>query len=345
MRKLNIIIPVVIIAIIAALSSIYIVDEREKALVLRFGQIKQVREEAGIGFKIPLLDEVVRYDDRILSLETPMIEVTPADDRRLEVDAFVLYRIADVRQFREALGVDGGRQAEIQLNGILDGQIRAVLGSQGVTSNTILSPERSALMDQIRERSDARAQALGLDVVDVRLRQTNLPEQNFDATLQRMIAERAREATDERARGREAALRVTALADRTYEEMLSEARRDARITEGEADAERNKIFAQAYSKNVEFFEFYRSLSAYEEALTGENSSMVLSPDSQFFNYLGFNNDNNPLNAPIDNDAANDNAANNDAANSNAANSNAANNDAANSNAANSNAVNSNAVNN
>ena len=248
-----------------------------------------------------------------------MIEVTPADDRRLEVDAFVLYRIADVRQFREALGVDGGRQAEIQLNGILDGQIRAVLGSQGVTSNTILSPERSALMDQIRERSDARAQALGLDVVDVRLRQTNLPEQNFDATLQRMIAERAREATDERARGREAALRVTALADRTYEEMLSEARRDARITEGEADAERNKIFAQAYSKNVEFFEFYRSLSAYEEALTGENSSMVLSPDSQFFNYLGFNNDNNPLNASINNDAANDNAVNNDAANSNAVN--------------------------
>ena len=345
MRKLNIIIPVVIIAIIAAFSSIYIVDEREKALVLRFGQIKQVREEAGIGFKIPLLDEVVRYDDRILSLETPMIEVTPADDRRLEVDAFVLYRIADVRQFREALGVDGGRQAEIQLNGILDGQIRAVLGSQGVTSNTILSPERSALMDQIRERSDARAQALGLDVVDVRLRQTNLPEQNFDATLQRMIAERAREATDERARGREAALRVTALADRTYEEMLSEARRDARITEGEADAERNKIFAQAYSKNVEFFEFYRSLSAYEEALTGENSSMVLSPDSQFFNYLGFNNDNNPLNAPINNDVANDNAANNDAANSNAVNNNAANSNAANdSNAVNNNAANSNAVN-
>ena len=189
-------------------------------------------------------------------------------------------------------------------------------------------------MDQIRERSDARAQALGLDVVDVRLRQTNLPEQNFDATLQRMIAERAREATDERARGREAALRVTALADRTYEEMLSEARRDARITEGEADAERNKIFAQAYSKNVEFFEFYRSLSAYEEALTGENSSMVLSPDSQFFNYLGFNNDNNPLNAPINNDVANDNAANNDAANSNAVNNNAANDNAVNSNAVN-----------
>ncbi len=286
MSKLNIIIPVIVIAVVGVLSSIFIVDEREKALVLRFGQIKQVREDAGIGFKIPLLDEVVRYDDRILSLETPMIEVTPADDRRLEVDAFVLYRIVDVRQFRQALGTDGARQAEIQLNGILDGQIRAVLGSQGVTSNTILSPERSALMDQIRERSDARAQALGLDVVDVRLRQTNLPEQNFDATLQRMIAERAREATDERARGREAAQRVTALADRTYEEILSEARRDARITEGEADAARNKIFAEAYSKDAEFFEFYRSLSAYEEALKGENSTMVMSPDSEFFNYLG-----------------------------------------------------------
>jgi membrane protease subunit HflC len=285
MKKTGFLIPIVVIVVAALLSSIFIVDEREKALVLRFGQIKQVREEPGLGFKLPLLDEVVRFEDRILTLETPMIEVTPADDRRLEVDAFVLYRISDIRQFRQALGSDGERQAEIQLNGILDGQIRAVLGSQGVTSDTILSPERSALMDQIQERTDQRAQALGLTVVDVRLRQTNLPEQNFDATLQRMIAERDREATDERARGREAAQRVTALADRTYEEILSEARRDARITEGEADAERNKIFAQAYSKDPEFFEFYRSLSAYEMALQGQNSTMVMSPDSEFFNYL------------------------------------------------------------
>ena len=285
MRALNYLIPIVAVIFAVAMSSIYIVDEREKALVLRFGQIKQVRVDAGIGFKMPLLDEVVRFEDRILTLETDLIEVTPADDRRLEVDAFVLYRISDVVQFRQALGTDGERQASIQLKGILDGQIRAVLGAQGVTSNTILSPERSALMDQIRELSDARAAALGLDVVDVRLRQTNLPEQNFDATLQRMIAEREREATDERARGREAAQRVTALADRTYEEILSEARRDARIIEGEADAERNKIFAEAYGQNPEFFEFYRSLTAYEIALQGKNSTMVMSPDSEFFNYL------------------------------------------------------------
>ncbi len=285
MGKTKFLFPILVVAVVVALSSIFIVDEREKALVLRFGQIKQVRVEPGLGFKVPMLDEVVRYEDRILSLETPVIEVTPADDRRLEVDAFVLYRIADVRQFRQALAAGGEREAAIQLNDILDGQIRAVLGSQGVTSNTILSPERAGLMNQIRNRADSRAKALGLEVVDVRLRQTNLPEQNFDATLQRMIAEREREATDERARGREAAQRVTATADRTYEEILSEARRDARIIEGEADAERNKIFAQAYAQDAEFFEFYRSLAAYEHSLTGSNSSMVLSPDSEFFNYL------------------------------------------------------------
>ncbi len=285
MNKLNLLIPIVVIVVAAMLSSIFVVDEREKVLVLRFGQIKQVRTEPGLGFKVPLVDEVARYEDRIQSLETPVIEVTPADDRRLRIDAFVLYRIDDLVQYRQAVGAGGENRAANDLSGILESQIRAVLGSQGVTSNTILSPERSALMDQIRQRSDARANALGLKVVDVRLRQTNLPEQNFDATLQRMIAEREREATDERARGREAAQRVTALADRTYEEILSEARRDARIIEGEADANRNRIFADAYSKDAEFFEFYRSLAAYEESLKGSNSTMVLSPDSEFFNYL------------------------------------------------------------
>ncbi|MDC0136617.1 protease modulator HflC [Sulfitobacter sp.] len=285
MNKLNFLLPVVAIVGAALLSSIFVVDEREKALVLRFGQIKQVRTEPGLGFKVLMIDEVVRFEDRILSLETPLIEVTPSDDRRLEIDAFVLYRIDDIVQYRQAIGSGGEARAANDLSGILESQIRAVLGSQGVTSNTILSPERSELMDQIRVRADARANALGLAVVDVRLRQTNLPEQNFDATLQRMIAEREREATDERARGREAAQRVTALADRTFEEIISEATRDARIIEGEADAERNRIFAEAYSKDPEFFEFYRSLAAYEQSLLGTNTSMVLSPDSEFFNYL------------------------------------------------------------
>lgn len=278
-------IPVVILAVAGLLSSLFIVDERERALVLRFGQIKQVVTEPGLGFKVPLIDEVVRYEDRILSLETNVIEVTPADDRRLLVDAFVLWRIEDVVQFRQAVSVGGLREADRQLRDIMNSQIRAVLGSDGVTSNTILSPERAELMSRIRDQADRRAAALGVSVRDVRLRQTNLPEQNFAATLARMIAEREREATDERARGREAASRVRAQADRTYEEILSESTRDARIIEGEADAERNRIFAEAYQQDANFFEFYRSLAAYEISLKGSNSTMVLTPDSEFFNYL------------------------------------------------------------
>jgi membrane protease subunit HflC len=270
---------------VVGLMSLFIVDEREKVLVLRFGQIKQVKTDPGLGFKFPWLDQVVRFEDRILQLETPLIEVTPADDRRLEVDAFVMYRITDIVQFRQALGAGGEREASIQLNDILDGQIRAVLGADGVTSNAILSPERARLMESIRVATQVRAADLGLDVVDVRLRQTNLPEQNFDATLQRMIAEREREATDERARGREAAQRVTAVADRTYEELLSEARKDGLIIEGEADAERTKILAQAFGADPEFFDFYRSLRAYETSITAENSTLVIPPDHEFLNYL------------------------------------------------------------
>lgn len=285
MNRLTISLGAVVVLLLLILSSLFIVDERQKVLVLRFGQIKQVITEPGLGFKLPLFDEVVPFDDRVLSLETPVIEVTPADDRRLEVDAFVLYRITDIVQFRQALGGGGELQAAIQLGDILDGQIRAVLGADGVTSNIILSSERAALMENIRTQADFRAKDIGLSVVDVRLRQTNLPEQNFDATLQRMIAEREREAADERARGREAAQKVIAGADRTYEELLSVARRDARIIEGEADAERNRIFAEAYGKDPEFFEFYRSLTAYESSLKGENSSIILSPNSEFFNYL------------------------------------------------------------
>ena len=270
---------------VVGLMSLFIVDEREKVLVLRFGQIKQVKTEPGLGFKFPWLDQVVRFEDRILQLETPLIEVTPADDRRLEVDAFVMYRIADIVQFRQALGAGGEREASIQLNDILDGQIRAVLGADGVTSNAILSPERANLMESIRVATQVRAADLGLSVVDVRLRQTNLPEQNFDATLQRMIAEREREATDERARGREAAQRVTAVADRTYEELLSEARKDGLIIEGEADAERTKILAKAFGADPEFFDFYRSLRAYETSITAENSTLVIPPDHEFLTYL------------------------------------------------------------
>ena len=278
-----------VVAVVGVLSSIFIVDEREKVLVLQFGQIKQVKTDPGLGFKIPFIQEVVRYDGRILSLDTPAIEVTPSDDRRLVVDAFARYRIGntdeDVIQFRQAVGPGGVRFAEDRLASILIDDIRGVLGAEGVTSNTILSEERSELMNRIRANADAEAASLGLDVVDVRLKQTNLPDQNLAATFDRMRAEREREATDERARGAEAAQRVQAQADRTVVEIVSEANREAEIVRGEADARRNAIFAEAYGADEDFFRFYRSLTAYERAIRGSNSTLVITPDSEFFEFL------------------------------------------------------------
>ncbi|GAA5071080.1 protease modulator HflC [Roseibacterium beibuensis] len=284
MKRLAYLVPVLVLGLAVLSSSIFVVDERQRALVLQFGQIRQVIEEPGLNFKLPFFQEVVYYDDRILSLDTAEIEVTPSDDRRLVIDAFARYRINDVVQFRQAVGVGGLRAGEDRLEGIINPTIRAVLGSDGVTSNTILSPERAALMDQITEQARARAAVLGLEVLDVRLKQTNLPAQNLEATFARMRAEREREATDEIARGNEAAQRVRAQADRTVVELTSEAQREAEITRGEADAERNRIFADAFGQDPEFFEFYRSMTAYERALRN-NTTMVITPDSEFFEYL------------------------------------------------------------
>ena len=283
MRKSSIFLPIVVLAIITALSAVFIVDEREKALVLQFGKVIKVKEEPGLGFKIPLIQEVVRYDDRILSRDIDPLEVTPLDDRRLVVDAFARYRIVDVEQFRQAVGVGGIASAEDRLDSILRSETRETLGS--VSSNDILSSDRAALMLQIRNKAIIEAEKLGIELIDVRLKRTDLPRQNLDATFARMRAEREREAADEIARGNEAAQRVRAQADRTQVEIVSDANRQAEITRGEADAKQNAIFNQAFGADTEFFEFYRSLNAYRKALKGSNSSMVMSPDSEFFNYL------------------------------------------------------------
>ncbi|OWU79356.1 protease modulator HflC [Phaeobacter sp. 22II1-1F12B] len=284
MRKSTILLPVIFVLVVGLLSSVFIVDEREKALVLQFGRVVSVKEEPGLAFKIPLIQEVVRYDDRILSRDIEPLEITPLDDRRLVVDAFARYRISDVNRFRQAVGAGGITAAESRLDSILRAETREVLGS--VSSSDILSSDRAALMLRIRNNAIAAARALGVEIIDVRLKSTDLPSQNLAATFDRMRAEREREATDERARGNEAAQRIRAQADRTVVELVSEAQREAEIVRGEADALRNGIFAEAFGRDPEFFEFYRSLTAYSRALRGENSSMVLSPDSEFFNYLG-----------------------------------------------------------
>ena len=283
MKRLPILGGVLIVIAFLASSSIYIVDEREKALVLQFGQVKAEQEDPGLYFKIPFIQEVVTYDDRILSLDTLPLEVTPLDDRRLVVDAFARYRIADVKQFRQAVGTGGVASADSRLERIINASLRDVLGS--VTSNEILSEGRVALMNRIRDLAASESENLGIEVVDVRIKRADLPAQNLEATFARMRAEREREAADERARGKEAAQVVRAAADRTAVELVSEAQRDSDIIRGEADGARNAIFAKAFSKDPEFFAFYRSLAAYEESLKGENTTLVLSPESEFFDFL------------------------------------------------------------
>ena len=286
MRSTTYILPVIVLALAGVLSSIFIVDEREKALVLQFGRLVDIKDEPGLAFKIPLIQEVIRYDNRILSRDIPQLQVTPSDDRRLEVNAFARYRITDVEQFRQATGAGGDQAIEVagrRLDSILRSETREVLGT--VSSNDILSSDRAALMLRIRNGAIAEARSLGIEVIDVRLKRTDLPNANLAATFSRMQAEREREAADEIARGNEAAQRVRAQADRTRVEITSDASRQAEIIRGEADAQRNAIFAEAYGADQEFFEFYRSLNAYRGALTGNNTSMVMSPDSEFFNYL------------------------------------------------------------
>ena len=283
MRRISYLIPALVVILVLALSSVFIVDERNKALVLQFGRVVAVKEEPGLSFKVPFIQNVVYYEDRILSSVIDPLEVTPLDDRRLVVDAFTRYRISDVNQFREAVGTGGELAAEGRLDGILRNELREVLGS--VSSNDILSSDRALLMERILSGAIVKGRAIGIEVIDVRLKRTDLPRANLDATFARMRAEREREAADEIARGNEAAQRVRALADRTEVEIVSDARRDAEIIRGEADAERNAIFANAFGEDPEFFEFYRSLTAYKNALQGKNSTMVISPDSEFFDYL------------------------------------------------------------
>ncbi|MBB5516114.1 membrane protease subunit HflC [Rubricella aquisinus] len=286
MKALPIIAIAGVVALVVIVSSLFIVDEREEVIVTQFGQVRAVKTEPGLAFKLPFIQEVNRYDARIQSLDTAPLEVTPLDDRRLVVESFARWRISDVERFRLAVGQSGDaalRSGAQRLERIVTAETRGVLGT--VASDAILSVDRVALMARIRDAAFAEAQSLGIDVIDVRIKSAELPEQNLAATFGRMQAERQREAEDERARGREAATRIRSQAERTAVEIVSSAVRDAEIIRGEADAERNRVFAEAFGQDPEFFAFYRSLTAYERSLQGENSTLVISPDSQFFEYL------------------------------------------------------------
>ncbi len=283
MRRLPILLALLVAVGFVLLSSIYTVDEREKAMVLQFGQVRDIREEPGLAFKLPFIQNVVYYDARIQGLDTNALEVTPLDDRRLIVDAFARWRIDDVSQFRRAVGVGGMTAATQRLEAILNANVREALGA--VRSEAVLSADRVGLMNRIRDASIQEARALGVSIIDVRIKRADLPEQNLVATFDRMKAEREREAADERARGNEAAQRLRAQADRTAIEIVSEAERDAQVIRGEADAERNRVLADAFNANPEFFAFMRSMEAYRTSLRSDNATLMIEPDSAFFDYL------------------------------------------------------------
>jgi modulator of FtsH protease HflC len=267
-------------------SSIFVVNERQQAIVLRFGEIVDVKKDPGLYFKLPFgffeADNVQIIDDRILRFDLDDIRVQVSGGKFYEVDAFVAYRISDARTFRQA--VSGSVQlAEQRLRTRLDAALRRVYGVRGFES--ALSEERAAMMREVADQLRPDATSLGLQVEDVRIRRTDLTQEVSQQTFDRMKAERLAEAERLRARGREAAQRIRARADREVVEIIAEARKESEILRGEGEAQRNAVFADAFQRDPGFFEFYRSMNAYGAALQGTGTTMVLSPSSEFFRFF------------------------------------------------------------
>jgi len=285
-NRLPIIAVVAVILLIGLFSSFFIVNERQQAIVLRFGQIVDVKTEPGIYFKAPFgfleADNVQIIEDRILRFDLDNIRVQVSGGKFYEVDAFVAYRIEDPRTFRQTVSGDV-TLAEQRLRTRLDAALRRVYGLRGFES--ALSEERASMMREVRDQLRPDATSLGLEIQDVRIRRTDLTQEVSQQTYDRMKAERLAEAERLRARGREAAQRIRARADREVVEIVAEARKESEILRGEGEAERNGIFADAFTRDPSFFEFYRSMAAYSSALENSGTTMVLSPNSEFFKYF------------------------------------------------------------
>ncbi|MEM1317039.1 MAG: protease modulator HflC [Pseudomonadota bacterium] len=285
-NRLTALLGAVAVVILLLWSSFFVVNEREQAIVLRFGEIVRVESDPGLNMKLPFgfagLDTVLIIEDRLLRFDLDDIRVQVSGGKFYEVDAFMTYQISDPRKFREQVGASV-QQAETRLRSRLDAALRQTYGRRGFEA--ALSEERSAMMREVRDQMRPEAENLGVQVVDVRVRRTDLTAEVSDQTFQRMSAERLAEAERIRARGQEAARRIRAAADRQTVEVKAEAQREAEILRGEGEGDRNRIFAEAYTQDPEFFEFYRSMLAYREALENSDTTLVLSPDSEFFRFF------------------------------------------------------------
>ena len=272
---------VLAVAGILAAMSLFTVHQTEQALVIRFGNPKRVIKDSGLHAKLPW-ENVVMFDNRVLDYAPPAEEVIAADQKRLVVDTFARYRIVDPLLFSQTLNNEIAARA--QLRGILSGSLRRVIG--GRTLASVLSEERAAITLQIRDEANQQAKSRGIEIIDVRIRRADLPQANAEAIYQRMQSERQREAAEFRAQGAELAQRIRARAERERTVLLAEAARQAQILRGEGDAEATRIYAEAFNRDPEFFGFYRSMEAYRNALGGTDTTLVLSPDSDFFRYFG-----------------------------------------------------------
>lgn len=272
---------VVVCGVVAA-NAFFIVNEREQALVLRFGEPRRTIETPGLNFKIPVAERVVFVDARLKVLDGAPQEINVADRKRFIVDAFMRYQIVDPLLYYRTLRTEAA--AENRLGAQLEASLREILAKQDL--NAVLSDQRIAVMQAIGDDMRRKTNELGIEVVDVRIKRADLPTENSDAIFERMRTERRQEASEFRAQGEEQALRIRAEADRERTVLLAEARSEAETIRGEGDAERSRIFADAYGRDPEFFAFYRSMRAYERALGGEATTLVLSPNSEFFQYFG-----------------------------------------------------------
>ncbi len=282
-RTLLIVAGIVIIALgIVAASAAFIVRETEQALVLQFGDPIRVIQDPGLQFKVPFIQDVTYYDSRVLDYDHPAEEIIAADQKRLVVDSFIRYRISDPLEFYKAVGTELAARA--RLAGIVSASLRRAVGNAPLLS--VLSEERADIMAQIQADTNEAAGNLGLEVVDFRIRRADLPQANAEAIYQRMQSEREREAREFRAQGAEIAQRIRARAERERTVLLAESRRQAQVLRGEGDSEAIRLYADAFGRDPEFFAFYRSMEAYRKALNPGGTTMVLSPDSDFFAYFG-----------------------------------------------------------
>jgi membrane protease subunit HflC len=280
-RIVSVMLAALVVVVVVASQSVFVVQQTEQALVTQFGDPVRVVKEPGLALKAPFIQNVAFMDRRILELDAPPEEVIASDRRRIVVDAFARYRISDPLRYYQSLRTDA--LAQQRLSSILSSGLRGELGQRPFAA--LLTADRQAMMTSIRDQMRVQARALGIEIVDVRIRRADLPKENLDSVFGRMQTERQREAAGYRASGDEEAQRIKSAADKEVTIIRADATKQSEILRGEGDAERNRILGDAYGRDPEFFEFYRSLTAYEQAMGSSNTTLVISPDSPFFKYF------------------------------------------------------------